>query len=37
LIMLGGLLLGLIMGSVWVLACGPLRQFRASLARSEAA
>lgn len=35
LLMFGGLLLGLILGSIWVLAREPLRQFRASLARSE--
>ncbi len=37
LIMLGGLLLGLIMSGIWVLARGPLRGIRASLARSDTA
>jgi uncharacterized protein involved in exopolysaccharide biosynthesis len=37
LIAIGGLLLGFIVGAVWVLAREPIRTFRASFARSETA
>lgn len=37
LIMAGGLLLGFLIGSIWVLARGPLRQLRAAFAQSETA